>query len=899
MRDDSDYDQEAWLTDIGVEDMMDAERHFGLDWPYMSFSGYGQGDRDVDQVADDFTEGTGFRAKGYSGYHSGSRSDQQQQGYFIIEPDGSIDADEGDAGLEFISPAMPLKDGIEMLKKVQAWAKSEGCYTNKSTGLHMNISVPGMSIESLDYVKLALFLGDEYILKQFGRQYNSYCKSAMSKIKDRIRPEDVPAVLGQVKQNLNSLASKIIHSGITEKYTSINTRGQYVEFRGPGGDYLDRDPLDLVNTALRLAMSLRIATNPEAYKQEYAKKLYKLVEQSPDADDSVELFSQYAMGQINKSELAARLQFAQRSRKIEKTKPQVKRLIDEPGVRDQINKFPGVWRDTFNSLRDKSNEELQELQKNFDDLGEYYYFTKEQGQLALALIANELESRSTQGEKKQYWVTRRDGDGGKQMVYANNENEAILLGGKQMGMKREDSISKLKAELMEKPQDDNAAPESLSQSWKDWVEETLPSVTVDTANSVRQRIINGGDQLSGPASAWIIGQIDRELRSRMDQGVVDGNETRWKVTIARGRPGDENREPVYVDADSPRQAKIKAQVQYFRGQGIDVDIDAMDAVAVTADAGRTEQSWIVLDGFNRPVGTVQARTNDEALRIFGSTNDVDTRNYTATPGAGNTSGMTDTSREVFDSLPEGTRSWLERVGEHHDLELRQALDHIEEGRGRGIGSGLYSNQVAFVKTAIETELRRRSNNAALATNAGNAENAVRESLPQHWQDFLTNDLSYSANMHLINMLRNLSRSTASSDLRLSDQQLAYIRVQIRRQLRANGINPDDEVPAEQPVDLTSPDDETIDDLMGGGDEEETPVDVAGAIQRANDNSRREREEIAQNAAQAQSAEPEYRSYTFQNERGERRSALGFNANAAMNQARSMYPETFANSIEEV
>ena len=87
--------------------------------------------------------------------------------------------------------------------------------------------------------------------------------------------------------------------------------------------------------------------------------------------------------------------------------------------------------------------------------------------------------------------------------------------------------------------------------------------------------------------------------------------------------------------------------------------------------------------------------------------------------------------------------------------------------------------------------------------------------------------------------------------------------------------------------------------MGGGDEEETPVDVAGAIQRANDNSRREREEIAQNAAQAQSAEPEYRSYTFQNERGERRSALGFNANAAMNQARSMYPETFANSIEEV
>ena len=789
MRDD--YDQRDWLSSLGISYMSEAEREWGLDWPHWTYYSSG-GEADVDTVADDFSDYTGFQAKGYNNYHSASRSDQQQQGYFIIEPDGSIDADEGDAGLEFISPAMPLKDGLAMIKKVKDWASAAGCYTNKSTGLHMNISVPDMSTETLDYVKLALFMGDEYILKQFGRQYNSYCKSAMSKIKDRIRPEDVPAVLGQVKQNLNSLASKIIHSGITEKYTSINTRGQYVEFRGPGGDYLDRDPLDLVNTALRLAMSLRIATNPEAYKQEYAKKLYKLVEQSPDADDSVELFSQYAMGQINKSELAARLQFAQRSRKIEKTKPQVKRLIDEPGVRDQINKFPGVWRDTFNSLRDKSNEELQELQKNFDDLGEYYYFTKEQGQLALALIANELESRSTQGEKKQYWVTRRDGDGGKQMVYANNENEAILLGGKQMGMKREASISKLKAELMEKPQDDNAAPESLSQSWKDWVEETLPSVTVDTANSVRQRIINGGDQLSGPASAWIIGQIDRELRSRMDQGVVDGNETRWKVTIARGRPGDENREPVYVDADSPRQAKIKAQVQYFRGQGYIVGIDAMDAVAVTADAGRTEQSWIVLDGFNRPVGTVQARSQDEALRIFGSTNNVDTRNYTATPGAGNTTTTTPTtSREVFDSLPIGWQQILTQVSNLTDENLQRYVTAAPD-----IDANILSDeQKTFVSTALNTELRRRNNNSELAASAGNAENAVRASMPQHWQDWLANDLQSSNDMGLINMLRNLQREGVGSEINLNDQQLAYARVTIKHELRRRGINPDEATPS--------------------------------------------------------------------------------------------------------
>ena len=877
--------QTDWLESIGVDDMQDAHRHWDLDWPHMYDANYGGGEQDVDQIADDFTEGTGFRAKGYSGYHSGSRSDQQQQGYFIIEPDGSIDADEGDAGLEFISPAMPLKDGIEMLKKVKQWASAAGCYTNKSTGLHMNISVPGMSIENLDYVKLALFLGDEHVLKEFDRTYNSYAKSAMKIVQEKIQqnPENATALLAKMKEHVNTAASKLIHSGITQKYTSINTKGNYVEFRGPGGDYLDQDLTKLTNTALRLAQSLRIATDESAYKQEYAKKLYKLV--SPKGDwtspnNSVALFSRYALGEISKEDLVSNVRQAQTARKIKK------------------------------------------------------------------------------GEERQYWVMNKDGTGGKQMVFATSETEAIIKGGKQIGMDREKSISKLKAELFTREEQGQGIPNSVPEGWKGWVEDTLPHVTAATANSVRERIVSGSDNLDQAANVWIIQQIDRELRRRRED-TESGDMTRWRVTSASGSS-------VYVDAVTPRQAKLAAVELFAREHGLNVVANDLEAVVSTPnsgavhaipqqwrdwvdtminnstenivearrkieqgefnimltsqaqrdaviraiddelrrrqDAGETgeEQSWIVLDGFNRPVGTVNARTRDEALRIYGSTNDVDTRNYTATPGAGNTTsntdGMSTTSREVFDSLPEGTRSWLERVGEHHDLELRQALDHIEAGRG--IGSGLYSNQVAFVKTAIETELRRRSNNDAV-DNDDTTRNPVFDTLPQHWKDYIANDLSYSADMHLINMLRNLSREDAGRNLTLTDQQLAYIRILLKRQLRANGINPDDEVPAEQPADLTSPDDETIDDIMGGGDEEETPVDVAGATQRANDNSRREREEIAQNAAQAQSAEPEYRSYTFQNERGERRSALGFNANAAMNQARSMYPETFANSIEEV
>ena len=821
--------QTDWLESIGVDDMQDAHRRWNFDWPHMIDVNYGRGEASVDEVADAFSDGTGFRARGYSGYHSGSRTSQQEQGYFIIEPDGSIDADDGDAGLEFISPAMPLKDGIEMLKKVQTWAKELGCYTNKSTGLHMNISVPNMTIDSLDYVKLALFLGDEHVLKEFGRQYNSYCKSAMKVVKEKIEqnPENATALLAKMKEHLGAAASKLVHSGVTQKYTSINTKDKYVEFRGPGGNYLDEDLTKLTGTALRLAQALRIATDDTAYKQEYAKKLYKLVSPKEgdwtDPNNSVSLFSRYALGEIKKDELVANVRQAQTARKEKK------------------------------------------------------------------------------GEDRQFWVMNKDGTGGKQMVFAPTETEAIIKGGKQMGMKREESISKLKADLFREPEAlnstppeatnipdslptpwqryirdtaprasvsdlvetqrriesgtydsalDNAsktflynyidsliewnkrkdagfnkAPESLSQSWIDWVEHTLPRVTVDTANSVRQRIINGGDQLSAPAEAWIIGRIDNELRSRMDQGVVDGNETRWKVTLdIWENTAYRMVEPVYVDADSPRQAKVKAKELFQREAGLDVPLIHMEAIATTQDAGREELEWSVRDGLGRFVGTVNARSSDEAVRIYGSTNDVDSRNYTAALTDDNPPhAARENNREVFDSLPTIWTDYLQDLSGKSDSDLQRIIDNMAAGVNAHYTS-LETNQKDFIIGTINMELQRRRAADGTAWTSNNAEpetgdttrNPVFDTLPEAHRDWLTNIRDH-LDTSLINVLRNVSVSTT-----LNDQQAAYFRIMIKHELRRRGINPD-----------------------------ETPVDVAGAAERANDAMSREREEIAQNAAAAQ------------------------------------------------
>jgi hypothetical protein len=101
----------------------------------------------------------------------------RQPGKYVVEPDGSLNPNnDDDLGLEFVSPPLPIDEMLSDLEKVKAWAKQRGCYTNSSTGLHINISVPNFDPAKLDYVKLALLLGDKYVLDQFGRSSNTYTK---------------------------------------------------------------------------------------------------------------------------------------------------------------------------------------------------------------------------------------------------------------------------------------------------------------------------------------------------------------------------------------------------------------------------------------------------------------------------------------------------------------------------------------------------------------------------------------------------------------------------------------------------------------------------------------------------------------------------------------------------
>jgi hypothetical protein len=314
---------------------------------------------------------------------------------------------------------------------------------------------------------------------------------------------------------------------------------------------------------------------------------------------------------------------------------------------------------------------------------------------------------------------------------------------------------------------------------------------------VRQRVINGGDNLDADASGWIVKQIDAELRSRMDQGVVDGNETRWKVYFARGRHVDQD--PVFVDADSPRQAKLKAADIFMREQRISVGLHDLEAIATTQDAGRPEVTWNIINGLGEPAGTVNARTSDEALHVYGSVNNVDTRYYRATPAettpsAGTYTSFADaqaaadranagntTNREVFDGLANNWQEWLQGVGRHTDGNLQRILDNMAQGVNAHY-TNLTLDQKDFIINTVNQEIRRRSGNSELATAAGGAEDAVRDSLPTAHREWLDN-VADKSDMDLINVLRNVSTTAV-----LNDQQTAYFRVIIKRELRRRGIS---------------------------------------------------------------------------------------------------------------
>ena len=312
-------DDSSFFGDVGLRWMSDVASEFSLMWPVMSYTGSsnegGFSEENAQNLAKDLSEKLGVKTKVSGGYHSAKRDAVT----WIFEPDSSLDADDSDnMPVEIVSPPMPLLDCLRQMENFFTWAEDHGAYANSSTGFHMGVSLPHRG-GAVDYVKLALFLGDEHVLKEFGRSSNHFCAAAIKKIRDRVKGnnEAVSGAMELMRKNLIELAQKSleINNHGFGKYTSINPQGgndsihphlergaKYIEFRSAGGTNYFEDIDKLKNTLLRYAQAMAVAGDPAAERQEYYKKLYKLI--APETGDSaLDLFARFATGEISSSDL--------------------------------------------------------------------------------------------------------------------------------------------------------------------------------------------------------------------------------------------------------------------------------------------------------------------------------------------------------------------------------------------------------------------------------------------------------------------------------------------------------------------------------------------------------------------------------------------------------------------
>jgi len=243
----------------------------------------------------------------------------QPLGHWRMTYDDSIKGD--GHGLEIISPPELLEKGVADLKKVLEWIRTEEkLSTNGTTGLHLNLSFGDRRTKNIDPLKLMLFLGEKYLSELFPRELEiDKSNDPFGNFKGHVRqilPELARHLHNSMKfawydkdQEKMSLTTEYVSKWIEEAKKAITPdkdpysgsgglggtdhevrhsksftvalvkliRKGYIEFRVTGGDKYEERLDEILQTLGRYIRVMDVASDPNAYRQEYLKKAAKLI----------------------------------------------------------------------------------------------------------------------------------------------------------------------------------------------------------------------------------------------------------------------------------------------------------------------------------------------------------------------------------------------------------------------------------------------------------------------------------------------------------------------------------------------------------------------------------------------------------------------------------------------
>jgi len=216
------------------------------------------------------------------------------------------------AGVEVVSSIMNAEEGLTMLNKMLEIMNGEilglEVITTEETGLHVNL---GVKDKEIDPIKILVLAGDEHIVNKFDRANNKYAASVQTAMKDRMStvasgnvPRGLDASLVGTRKDVNSLvaqAQEVLRGLETDerdidrviavlndikpegKSHSINfekLRSGYVEYRAIGNRGYEKRKSEIMDTVLHMIGITHIATDPSAYRKEFLKKLYLMVQRT-------------------------------------------------------------------------------------------------------------------------------------------------------------------------------------------------------------------------------------------------------------------------------------------------------------------------------------------------------------------------------------------------------------------------------------------------------------------------------------------------------------------------------------------------------------------------------------------------------------------------------------------
>jgi len=176
---------------------------------------------------------------------------------------------------------------LEEMKSLFELLADRNVDTNRSTGLHVTMSWNGeqngiSGFAEVNRVKLAVLLGDKYLLSTFGRENNSYAKSQYQRLQKKA--SELKADPSNIK-TIKDIEDILITGISQDKFTSINFKDQQdsesghnlVEFRIGGGNDYHQDFPTVVKSVVRYAETLNAAYSDELHNADYIKALFKLI----------------------------------------------------------------------------------------------------------------------------------------------------------------------------------------------------------------------------------------------------------------------------------------------------------------------------------------------------------------------------------------------------------------------------------------------------------------------------------------------------------------------------------------------------------------------------------------------------------------------------------------------